>query len=65
MPVKGFDAREEFAVVAAGDQDLCVLANRRLKDGERAGRELIFLELGDFVLGQLVAGLLQELSVSC
>lgn len=32
MPVKGFDAGEEFAVVAARDDDLVVVADGGLED---------------------------------
>lgn len=37
MAIEGFDAGEQLAVVAAGDQDLGVGAGGRLEDGERAG----------------------------
>jgi len=50
MSVECFYTSEEFAVVSAGDEDLCVGANGGLEDGERAWGEFIFFELGDFVL---------------
>ena len=53
MAVKGFDAREEFAVVADGNQDLCVRANGRLKNREGSVGELVLLELGNLVLATL------------
>ena len=62
MAVKGFDSRKQLAVVAAGDKDLSVTANSSLEDGQRARRELVLLELGDLILGQLGAGLALEFS---
>ncbi len=49
MPIEGFHAGQEFAVVAAGDEDLGVGADGGLEDREGAGGELVFFELGDFV----------------
>ena len=49
VPVKGLDAREQLAVVAAGDEHLRVRPDGRLQDRERAGGEFVFFELGDFV----------------
>ena len=49
MPVKGLDAREQLAVVAAGDEHLRVRPDGRLQDRERAGCEFVLFELGDFV----------------
>lgn len=39
-------------------------ADCRLEDAERAGRELVLFELGDFVLGELGARFGEEFSVS-
>lgn len=50
MSVEGLDTCEQLAVVAAGNQDLGVRADGSLEDGERAGGELVLLELGDFEL---------------
>jgi len=47
MPIKCFDARQEFSVVAAGDQNLGVRAHGGLEYRERAGSELVLFELGD------------------
>ena len=58
VPVKGLDARQQLAVVADRDEDLGVRPHRRLEDRERAGRELVFLELGDLVLPRRRLGML-------
>ena len=50
MSVESFDAREQFAVVAAGDQDLGVLAYGGLEEREGAGGEFVLFEEADFVL---------------
>ena len=60
VAVKGLDAGEQLAVVAARDQNLVVRAHRRLEYRKRAGRELVLLELSDLVLGELGAGLVDE-----
>lgn len=44
MPIKSLDTCEQFAVVAAGDQNLCVLSDGGLKERQRAGSELVGLE---------------------
>ena len=78
MAVEGLDTRKELSVVTQGDEDLGVGADGGFEDGERPGREFVFLvgvgrgvsgvgkrlrgggregggylELGDFVFGQL------------
>ena len=50
MSIESLDTCEQLAVVAAGDQDLGVRADGGLEDRERAGGELVLLELGDFEL---------------
>ena len=50
MPIERLDARQQLAVVAAGDQDLCVAAHGRLQDRQGPGRELVLFQEGDFVL---------------
>lgn len=50
MTVKGLDASKDFAIVSAGDQDLCARADGGLEDGERSGGEFVLLDLSDFVL---------------
>lgn len=47
VSVEGLDAGEQFAVVAAGDQDLGAVADGSLQDGEGSGGELVLLHLGD------------------
>lgn len=44
VSVKGLDAGQQLAVVAAGDQDLGVRAGGGLQKGQRAGGELMFLD---------------------
>ncbi len=50
MPIEGLDAREQFSVVAAGDEDLGVGFHGRLEDGEGTGGEFMFFELSDLKL---------------
>jgi hypothetical protein len=50
VAIKGLDPREDLAVVPARDQHLCARADCRLEDRERAGGELVLLDLGDLVL---------------
>jgi hypothetical protein len=50
VTVKGLDASKDFAIVSAGDQDLCARADGGLEDGERSGGEFVLLDLSDFVL---------------
>lgn len=54
MAIEGLDAGEELAVVADGDEDLGVRAHGGLEDGEGAGGEFVFFELGDFVFPVLL-----------
>lgn len=49
MAVEGFDAGEQLAVVATGDQDLGVGAGGGLEDGKGAGGEFVGFEEGDLV----------------
>lgn len=42
---------------------MVVIANGGLQDGKRSSGEFVLLDLQDFVLGQLVARLGQELPV--
>lgn len=58
MTVEGLDAGKDFAVVSAGDQDLCARADSGLEDGEGSGGEFVLLDLGDFVLAATVSILL-------
>ena len=50
VAVKGLDACQQFPVVSARDEDLGVAPHGGLEDGERAGAELVLLQLCDFVL---------------
>ena len=50
MPIESLHAREQFAVVAAVDEDLGVRADSRLQDGERARGEFVFFELCYLIL---------------
>lgn len=49
MAIEGLDARQQLAVVAARDEHLGVRAHGGLEDGERAGCEFVFFQLGDLV----------------
>ena len=62
MSVKGLDTREQLAVVSTRDEDLVVVPDGGLEDGEWPGGEFVLLDLCDFVLCQVVARLCQELS---
>lgn len=61
VSVESLDARQELAVVSDGDEDLGVAADGGLEDGEGSGAELVLLELGDLVLGELVTRLGEKL----
>ena len=50
MSVECFYAGEEFAVVATRDDDLVVIADGGLENGERASGELMLLDTSNFVL---------------
>lgn len=49
VAIEGLDARQQLAVVAARDEHLGVGTHGGLEDGERAGCEFVFFELGDLV----------------
>ena len=49
MAIEGFDAREQFAVVTAGDEDLGVVAHCCLEEREGALGEVVGFEEGEFV----------------
>ena len=50
MSVECFYAGEEFAVVATRDDDLVVVADGSLEDGEGTSGEFMLLDTSDFVL---------------
>jgi hypothetical protein len=52
VTVESLDAREDFAVVAARDQDLRARANGGLEDGQRSSGKLMFFNLRDFVFSR-------------
>jgi hypothetical protein len=49
MAIESFDARQKFAVVAARDQYLVGVSDRRLEDGERPAGEFVLLERREFI----------------
>jgi hypothetical protein len=49
VAIEGLDAGEQLSVVAAGDQDLGVVADGGLQDGKWAGGELMLLQKGNLV----------------
>lgn len=55
MSVEGFDTRKQFAVVAARNEDLCVVAHGGLQEREWSRAEVVSLEYADFVFSQVVA----------
>lgn len=63
MPIKRLYTCQQFAIVPTRDEDLIVISNSGLQDRERASSELVGFDLGDFVFGQLVARLREELSI--
>lgn len=46
---------KQLAVIAAGNENLGARANSCLQDGERAGSELVFFDLGDFIFATEVS----------
>ena len=62
MAIERFDTGEKLAVVAQGDENFVVRRYRRLQDGQGAGAEFMGFKEGDFVLGQVGAGLGEEVS---
>jgi hypothetical protein len=49
VAIEGFDACEQFAIVAGGNEDLGVVAHGGLEEGERARGEFVGFEDADFV----------------
>jgi len=49
MAIESLDARQEFAVVAARDQYLVGVSDRRLEDGQRTAGEFMLLKRCDFI----------------
>lgn len=56
MAVKSFYTREELFVVAKGDEDLGVVADGLLEDGEGALGDFVLFELANLGLVQLGFG---------
>ena len=57
IPVKGFDSSKKLLVVAAVDEDLCVVLDRLCEHGQGAGVELLLLPLLELLWGHLRLGL--------
>ncbi len=55
MTVEGLHAREKFAIVSAGDEDLCVVAHGGLEERERPGGEFVCFEDRDLVFSKVCA----------
>ena len=53
MSVKCFDARKQLLVVSQRDEDLGVVADRLLQDGQRALRDFVLLQLPELGLVEL------------
>lgn len=53
MPVESLDPTEQLLVVPEGDEDLCVVPDGSLQDGERTLGNLVLFKLSDLELGQL------------
>lgn len=56
MSVKGLDASEQLLVIPQRDQDLAVVANSLLQDGQRSLGDLPLLELTNLSLVELRLG---------
>ena len=50
MPVEGFDSRQELAVVATRDENLCVRTDSGLKYRKGPGGEFVFFKQSNLVL---------------
>lgn len=64
MSVESFASREEFPVVAAGDENLSMISHCGLKEREWTGGELVGFEEGKFVLGEFGAGFGLEFAIA-
>ena len=53
MPIERFYPSEDFSVVAHVYEDLAVVANGALKEGERTGAKLVLFDLGEFIFAML------------
>lgn len=53
MPIKGLYTRQQLFVVAEGDENLCVVSYRLLKNGERSLADLMLLQLPQLGLVKL------------
>ena len=52
VPIKGFNAAEQFAIVAAVDQDLGVVFHRLRQYGKRPSAEFFFFQFLELFLGE-------------
>jgi hypothetical protein len=64
VPVERLDATEKLLVVTEWDEDLGVVADRGLENGEWALGDLVLLELPDLGFGKLGFGHVKELAGS-
>ena len=64
MPVKGLDTSEKLLVVAKGDENLGVVADRLLEHREGALADLVLLQLADLGLVELGLGHVYVLAAS-
>jgi len=63
VAIKGFYTSEKFLIIAEGDEDLGVVANRLLEDGEGPLVDLVLLELADLGLVEVRLWLVLILAV--
>lgn len=65
VTVERLDTGEELAVVAAGNQDLGVVAGSGLQQRQRTCGKLMLFDEGDFIFAVCVKNLAVSLSVQC
>jgi len=61
VTVERLDAGEDLAVIPTRNEDLGARSNGGLEDGEWTGGKLMLFDLRNFVLGQLLTGLREQL----
>lgn len=62
MPVKRLDPAQQLLVVPERDEDLGIVSDGRLENGERALGDFVLFELTNLELGEFGLGKVEELA---